>query len=104
VLSWSLLPWGPLGLALEIAAVYLGVRTLRRGRASGRPAPGALAAVVAGGMAVLFFVVALTFVGFFYDEYSDYERCVGRAITDSASQDCQTEFERAVRERLGFAP
>src|SRR5215210_1627877 len=54
VLSWSLLPWGPLGLALEIAAVYLGVRTLRRGRASGRPAPGALAAVVAGGMAVLF--------------------------------------------------
>ena len=104
LLSSALLPWGVLGLALEVAAIVIGVRTLRRAKVSGRPAPGAFAAVIAAGAAVTFFVLALAFVGYFYEEYDAYQTCVGRAITDSASDACRAEFERSVRERVGLTP
>ena len=104
LLSSALLPWGVLGLALEVAAIVIGVRTLRRAKVADRPAPGAFAAVVAAGVAVTFFVLALAFVGYFYEEYDAYRTCVGRAITDSAGDACRVEFERSVRERIGLTP
>ena len=104
LLSSALLPWGVLGLGLEIAAIVIGVRTIRRAKASKRVAPGALAAVVAGSLAVAFFVLALAFVGYFYDEYETYRTCVDRAITGTANDACRTEFERSVRERIGLTP
>ena len=101
VLSSALLPWGVLGLALEVAAIVIAVRTLRRAKAAGRTAPGAHAAVVAAGIALAFFVVALAFVGIFYDEWHTYRTCLDRAITSSANDDCREQFDRSVRERLG---
>ena len=47
---------------------------------------------------------SLAFVGYFYEEYDAYQTCVGRAITDSASDACRAEFERSVRERVGLTP
>lgn len=102
LVAGALLPWGVLGLVLEIAAVFLGVRTLRRARASGRPAPGALAAVIGGTAATLLLVGLLGFVAVFYDEYSDYQRCFGRALTESAKDECRATFEDAIRARLGL--
>ena len=104
LLSSALLPWGVLGLALEVAAIVIAVRTLRRAKAAGRPAPGAHAAMVAAGIALAFFVVALAFVGIFYDEWDTYRTCLGRAITDSASDACREEFDRSVRDRIGLTP
>ncbi len=104
VLSSALLPWGVLGLALEVAAIVIAVRTIRRAKAAGRPAPGAHAAVVAAGIALTFFVVALAFVGFFYDEWQTYRTCLDRAITKSANEACRDQFDRSVRERLGISP
>jgi len=104
LLSSELLPWGLLGLGLEIAAIVIGVRTRRRARVSGRVAPGALAAVITGSIAVAFFVLALTFVGIFYEEYDTYRDCLSRAITGTANDACRAAFERTVRERLGLLP
>jgi hypothetical protein len=104
VLSSALLPWGVLGLALEVAAIVIAARTLRRAKAAGRAAPGAHAAVVAASIALAFFVVALAFVGFFYDEWHTYRTCLDRAITSTASDACREQFDRSVRERLGLTP
>jgi hypothetical protein len=104
VLSSVLLPWGVLGLALEIAAIVIAVRALRRAKAAGRVAPGAHAAIVAAGMALAFFVLALAFVGIFYDEWNTYRTCLDRAITGTARDACRTEFDHAVRDRLGITP
>ena len=104
VLSSVLLPWGVLGLALEVAAIVVAVRALRRAKAAGRVAPGARAAVVAAGMALTFFAVALAFVGIFYDEWQAYRTCLDRAITGSAGDACRAQFERSVRGRLGLTP
>ena len=102
LIATALFPWGVVGLVMEIAAVVLGVRTLRRGRAHGRRAPGALAAVIAGSVAALLLVVSLGFVAIFYDEYSAYQTCLTRAITQTAKTECLTTFETDVRERLGL--
>jgi hypothetical protein len=104
VLSSVLLPWGVLGLALEIAAIVIAVRALRRAKAAGRVAPGAHAAIVAAGMALAFFVLALAFVGIFYDEWNTYRTCLDRAITGTARDACRTEFDHDVRDRLGITP
>jgi len=103
LLSSVLVPWGLVGIVLEVAAIVIGVRTLRRARAAGRPAPGARAAVAVGSFAVAFFTVALAFVGFFYDEYQDYRTCLDRAITDSAQDECRSQFDDSVRDRLGLS-
>jgi hypothetical protein len=102
LLSPVLLPWGVLGLAVEVAAVVLAVRTLRRAHARGAAAPFALTAAIGGAVAALLFVLALTFVAVFHAEYSDYQSCARRAITGSAAEDCRTEFEHAVRVRVGL--
>jgi hypothetical protein len=104
VLSSVLLPWGVLGLALEIAAIVIAVRALRRAKAAGRVAPGAHAAIVAAGMALAFFVVALAFVGIFHEEWHAYRACVDRAITSSADEACRSQFDRSVRDRIGITP
>jgi hypothetical protein len=97
-----LFPWGAVGLAIEAAAVILALRTLRRARSRGATAPFALAAAIGAGLALFFFVVALSFVAIFHAEYSDYESCARRAITGSAAEDCRADFERAVRARMGL--
>src|SRR4028119_678531 len=73
LMASALLPWGLLGLALELAAVVLAVRILRRARASGRRAPGALAALIGGSIGSLLLITLLGLVAVFYEEYSDYQ-------------------------------
>lgn len=102
VVAGMLFPWGVVGLALEIGAIVLGVRTMRRAAASGRPAPGALAAVVAGSVASVLLVGLLGFLTLVYKEYQAYTTCFGRAITESAKADCRTTFEFQVRSRFGL--
>lgn len=102
LLAGRLLPWGVLGLALELAAVVLAWRTLRRARASGGRAPGALAALIAGSVGTVVLLVLLGFVAFFHEEYREYERCFGRAITESAKAQCRSTFEDQLRDQLGL--
>ena len=89
------------GLALEIAAVLLGLRTMRRAARSGRRAPGAKAAVVTGSVAALLLVAVLGFLALVYDEYRAYTTCLDRAITESARAECRETFDGAVRSRFG---
>jgi hypothetical protein len=100
--SPMLLPWGAVGLALEIAAIVLGAQTLHRARLRGATAPFALPAVIGAVLAALFLTVALAFVAVFHAEYADYQSCSHRAITGSAVEECRTAFEHAVRARIGL--
>ena len=102
IVAGTLFPWGAVGLALEVAAVVLGVRTMRRAAASGRQAPGALAAVVAGCVASVLLVGVLGFLTLVHKEYQAYTTCFGRAITESAKADCRSTFEFQVRSRFGL--
>ncbi len=102
LVALTLLPWGAIGLAMEVAAIVLGVRTLRRARANDRSAPGARAAVVLGAVATFVLVPLLGFLAAFSSEFGDYRTCIDRAITISAQSQCRTEFEDAVRVRLGI--
>ena len=102
ILAGTLFPWGALGLVLEIAAVVLGVRTMRRAARNRRPAPGALAAVIAGSVASVVLVALLGFLTLVYDEYASYTTCFSRAITESAKSECRSTFQNEVRERFGL--
>jgi hypothetical protein len=102
ILAGTLFPWGALGLVLEIAAVVLGIRTMRRAARNRRPAPGALAAVIAGSVASVVLVALLGFLTLVYDEYESYTTCFGRAITESAKSECRSTFQNEVRERFGL--
>jgi hypothetical protein len=75
---------------------------MRRARSSGGVAPGALAAVLVGGLASLFLLALLGFLSVFHAEFGDYRTCYGRAITESARAECRASFETAVRVRLGL--
>ena len=88
------------GLLVEAAAIVLGVRTLRRARRNARVAPGARAAVVGGALATVLLLLALTSLLVFYDEYVAFDRCVGRAITESARAECFATFQTDVERRI----
>ncbi|MGZ4470151.1 MAG: hypothetical protein ACXVXB_16825 [Nocardioidaceae bacterium] len=100
LLASAMLPWGVLGLALEVAAIVVGVRALRRARARGGIAPGAVAGVIGASVAVVFFTVALSAVAIFSKEYDAYRDCADRAITTSAKTECLADLRHSLRDRL----
>ncbi|MHB1615038.1 MAG: hypothetical protein ACYCXA_08080 [Actinomycetes bacterium] len=96
-----LYPWGFFGLVLSIAAVVLGVRTLRRASRHQGRAPGALLAVVAGGTVTLLGGILLAFVAAFHTEITVYQHCLSGANTVDAQRACQTALRDAITQKVG---
>lgn len=104
----------PVGLALDVAAIVVGVRTLRgRGAHPGREtsglnggkrsrAPGAVPGVVLGSVGALLAAIVITVLSFFWQEVQSYRECMSGANTIMAQEQCRTAFERSVERRLGL--
>lgn len=99
LLAMGLLPWALLGLAVEVAAVVVGVRALRRASTRGGTAPGAVAGVVGGVMGTGFCLLFLAFLALFHTEYHSFTSCVDRALVESEQHRCTTAFQDAVLNR-----
>lgn len=92
----------PVGLALDVAAVVLGVRELRRAGREGRPTPGAaLVGLLAGVVGAVLALIVTAVVAVFYPQVRDYADCMSGANTVADQQQCRSEFERGVQRRFG---
>lgn len=88
----------PLGLLLDVAAIVVGARTLRRARS----APAALAGIIVGSVGAVLAAVVLTVFGVFWQEIGAYRDCMSGANTIATEEQCRAEFQRAVETRLGL--
>lgn len=90
----------PLGLAMGLTALVLGVLAYRGARKVGRVAAGAVPGIVLGIVATVLASIAAAVTVVFWAEVSEFTRCQESAITHSAQADCQRRFERQLEERL----
>lgn len=93
-------PISPLGLALSLGAVLLGLTTIRRSRRVALPAPGAVPGLVVGIVATLISLVVLWIIHLFYDELSDWQECMSGANTRAGQETCQLEFSERAYDRI----
>lgn len=91
-----------LGLALDAAAVTVGVRALRRARRQRSRAPGARGGLVLGGVGLALGIVLGSFTALFWEELQTYQRCMSGAITVEAREACDQQVREAIGERLGI--
>jgi hypothetical protein len=98
------LPLVPVGLVLSIAGIVRGLRVRRLARREGTHAPGAAAAVIAGGAGVALAASVLVFIAVFWTELRTYQSCQSGANTMIAAQDCEREFRDSLADRLGVSP
>jgi hypothetical protein len=89
----------PVGLVLDVVAVFLGVRARRRGRKDGVRVPGALAAIILGASSATILLVVLTLLGPQLVSYSD---CLSGANTEIAKQNCRTALIQQLEQRFGI--
>lgn len=92
----------PLGLVLDIAAIAVGTRALRRARGRGTTARGAVPGVVFGSIGAVLVVVVVTLLALFWQEVRTYQECMSGANTIRSEEKCTAEFEHALRERFGI--
>lgn len=92
----------PLGLVLDVAAIVVGVRALRRARQRHGKAPGALAGVISGSLGACLVVVVVTVLAFFWQEVRAYQECMSGANTIRSQEKCMRQFENAIEERFGI--
>jgi hypothetical protein len=92
----------PAGLALDIAAIVLGVRELRRAGRERVATPGAaIAGLLAGTVGAVLALIITAAVVAFYPQVRDYTDCLSGANTVADQQQCRAEFERGVQRRFG---
>lgn len=94
------LPWQLASLAFAGAAIYVGVRAIIR-----------VIKARAGGTIVVLLAFGLTLTGLLvitsisnlalWNEEMERQRCLSSAVTVSAEDRCEQEYQRAVEERLG---
>lgn len=91
-----------LGLALDVAAVTVGIRTLRRARRQRSRAPGARGGLVLGCVGLGLGVVLGSFTAVFWGELQRYQQCLNGAITVEAREACETQVREDLGDRLGI--
>jgi hypothetical protein len=93
------LPWNLVALALTVAALVVGTRALLAARRAGLR--GGLVISLSLGLAVSA-LVALSFASVLalWPVQLARQECVAEALTISARQTCEQDFERAVTDRL----
>lgn len=87
----------PLGLVLDVGAIVVGVRALRRAER----APGAIAGVVLGSLGAVLVAMVIALLGVFWQEVRAYQECMSGANTISTQEQCRAEFKQAIETRLG---
>jgi hypothetical protein len=96
-----LVPLLPAGIVLAAAGLMLGLRARRQAARVDGTAPGAVGAVIVGGIGVFCGLFGLAVAGYLFTELRDYRECLSRANTEIGRQECWSEFERSYRRRLG---
>jgi hypothetical protein len=92
----------PVGLALDVAAVVVAIRELRRAGREGRPTPAAaLVGLLAGVVGAVLALIVTAVVAMFYPQVREYADCMSGANTVADQQQCRSAFEQGVQRRLG---
>jgi hypothetical protein len=90
----------PAGLVLSIWAVVTGVRSRKRARQVLAPAPGAVAGVVLGSIALVFCAMSITLSAVMWKELSGYTRCRESALTHDDQNSCKDKYLPRIERRL----
>ncbi len=91
----------PLGLALGIAAIVLGLRARRAGASNRMVVPGATPGLVLGAVATVFAGILTVTAVVFWDEVVEYQQCLSGANTQTARDGCQRHLENRIMDRVG---
>ncbi len=97
-------PFGLIGAILPIAAIITGVRARRRGRRVLAPAPGAVAGIVLGSIALVLCAWAVALEAMAGQDFRDYVRCRESALTIDDEQTCQKAYYPRIERRLHMPP
>ncbi|MFG2002570.1 DUF4190 domain-containing protein [Spirillospora sp. NPDC048911] len=92
----------PVGLVLGAAALWVGVKARRSARRQHGVAPGAVAGVVLGSVALAFSAFSLVLTVFLWPELSGYQTCVGKANTSTDEKACRDEFYPKIEDKLNL--
>lgn len=90
----------PLGLLLDVAAIVIGARALRRAGRQQSRAPGAIPGIVFGSIGAFLVAIVLTLLAFFWQEVRTYQECMSGANTIRSQETCMRHFENAIEQRF----
>ena len=90
----------PAGLVLSIGAVVTGVRSRKRARRILAPAPGAVAGVALGSIALVLCALSIALSAVLWKELSGYTRCRESALTYDDKTSCQDKYFPLIERRL----
>ncbi|MFI0447701.1 hypothetical protein [Actinomadura sp. 6N118] len=92
----------PVGLILGIAALVVGIKARRSARRQHSVAPGAIAGLVLGGIALAFSTFSLGLTMFLWPELSGYQTCVGKANTSTDEKACRDDYYPKIEKKLNL--
>ena len=93
----------PLGPILGIAAIVLGLSARRAAREAQVSVPGAKPGIVLGIVATALSTILLATMVVFWDEATEYQRCMSGANTQTAREACQERLMERITERVAPA-
>ncbi|KAB2351699.1 hypothetical protein [Actinomadura rudentiformis] len=92
----------PVGLILGVAAIVVAIRARRSARRQHAVAPGAIAGLVLGGIALAFSTFSLALTVFLWPELSGYQTCVGKANTSTDEKACRDDYYPKIEKKLNL--
>ncbi len=92
----------PVGIALSVAALILGIRARRAARRSGLPRRPATIGVVAGSISLALGVLVAVVVITFWSELRAYESCISGANTHQSTSECTKQLSDSLDRRFGI--
>lgn len=91
----------PLGLALDVAAIVVGVRAWRRARAAGDGRRRDLAGVWLGGAGVALSGALVVMLAMLWTPFTEWSDCMSGANTAIAEHNCKEGLRADVRDKIG---
>ncbi|MFB4313472.1 hypothetical protein [Actinomadura sp. 21ATH] len=92
----------PIGLALAVAALVVGVKARKRSRQDRSPAQGATAGIVLGAIGSVMGLVWLVFTAALYPETARYQDCLQGANTNSDEKVCRDAYTSEVEKKFNL--
>jgi len=92
----------PVGLAVDVLAIVLGIRARRAAAVAKRGEGAGVLSIVLGGVGLSIAIVLGAILAFFWTEISNYRECAGGANTHVASADCQETLRDDLLRRTGL--
>jgi hypothetical protein len=92
----------PLAVALDLAAIVVGLRARRAARAAGEARPGNLAGVALGTVGLALCAALLALVVSLWTPFADWTDCVRSADSSSSAEHaCKDRLRADVHDRIG---